>query len=77
MVCRLEPESEAAMAAHKFRIGQLVSFNPGRQSMPASAREYKVLRLMPPDNGQPQYRIKSIAETYERTALEKELSLRT
>lgn len=64
------------MASHKFKIGQAVSFNPSRQSMPASAREYKVLRLMPAENGQPQYRIKSIAETYERTALEKELSLR-
>ncbi|MBA4171099.1 MAG: hypothetical protein C0511_00220 [Hyphomicrobium sp.] len=65
------------MAVHKYRIGQLVAFAPSRQSMPASSREYKVLRLMPPENGQFQYRIKSIAETYERTALEKELSLRT
>lgn len=65
------------MAAHKYRIGQLVSFAPSRQSMPASSREYKVLRLMPAENGQFQYRIKSIVETYERTAPEGELSLRT
>lgn len=62
------------MALHKFKIGQSVNFAPGRRSMIASSREYKVVRLLPAENGQLQYRIKGIAETFERIATEAELS---
>lgn len=67
------------MANPKFKIGQMVDFNPARASVPASIREYKVLRLMPRDRGvqEQEYRIKSIAELFERVAKESELSLRT
>lgn len=64
------------MAAHKFKIGQSVSFSPGRTSMSATARDYKIVRLLPAENGQPQYRIKGISEPFERTALETELTRR-
>lgn len=67
------------MANPKFKIGQMVDFNPARASVPASIREYKVLRLMPRDRGvqEQEYRIKSIAELFERVAKESELSLRS
>lgn len=67
---------EARMAAHKYKVGQSVSFAPARTSMSASSREYKIVRLLPPENGQPQYRIKGISEVYERTAFETELTRR-
>ena len=62
------------MARHKYKIGQRVSFTPGRTTMAASGREYKVIRQLPEQNGQNQYRIKSIAETFERMAVEGELA---
>ncbi len=62
------------MARHKYKIGQRVSFSPGRTSLAASGRDYKVVRLLPEQNGLNQYRIKSIAETFERMALESELA---
>ena len=35
------------MSQHKFRVGQLVDYNPGRLGMFTSAKQYKVLRLLP------------------------------
>lgn len=64
------------LANPKFKVGQLVDFNPARATVPASIREYKVLKLMPRDRGilEQEYRIKSIAEVFERVAKESELS---
>ncbi len=64
------------MAIHLFKVGQTVTFSPGRTSMAASSREYKIVRLLPPEEGQNLYRIKGIAETFERNAKESDLSRR-
>ncbi len=64
------------MVPAKYKVGQMVDFNPVRAAMPASSREYKVLKLMPRETGEQQYRIKSIAELFERIARESELSKR-
>lgn len=68
---------EITLAKPKFKIGQSVDFNPTRTSVPASIREYKILRALPRDQGEQQYRIKSIAEVFERIANESDLSART
>ena len=62
------------LANPKFKVGQLVDLNPARATVPASIREYKVLKLMPRDRGilEQEYRIKSIAEGFERVAKETE-----
>ena len=66
------------MAQFKFKVGQMVNFNPSRPTVPASIREYKILRVMPHEGGGERcYRIKTIAELYERIAKESELELRT
>ena len=64
------------MAVHKFKVGQVVHFDPGRSSMVATAREYKIVQLLPPEGGQNQYRIKGNSETFERMASENYLSRR-
>jgi hypothetical protein len=64
------------MPVHRFRVGQTVDFNPSpRNGVPASAREYKILKLLPYEGGERTYRIKTIAETFERVAKESELML--
>lgn len=63
------------MPRHRFKVGQAVSFSPGRMAVPPGGREYKVLRLMPIEGGDLLYRIKSVGETYERVARESELTL--
>ena len=61
--------------AHKYKVGQSVDFSPSRQTMPARAREYKVVRLMPLDGPDICYRVKCAIEPFERIAKENELSL--
>ena len=64
------------MASHKYRVGQVVDFNPSpRAGVPATALEYKILRLLPHERGEHLYRIKAISEPYERIARESELAL--
>jgi hypothetical protein len=65
------------MAHHKFRVGQLVDFSPTRSGMPTSGRQYEVVRLLPAEAGEFQYRVKCTAETFERVAKERELSRRS
>jgi hypothetical protein len=62
--------------AHKYKVGQLVDFMPGRAGIQASARQYKIIRLLPLENGEHQYRIKCTTETFERVATETQLSRR-
>lgn len=62
------------MAVHTYKIGQVVHFSPGRTGMTPASREFKVVQLLPPLDGQNQYRIKGIAETFERMAKESDLS---
>jgi hypothetical protein len=64
------------MSQHKFRVGQLVDYNPGRRGTLTSAKGYKVLRLLPAEGGDLLYRIKSIGEMFERVATERELARR-
>jgi hypothetical protein len=64
------------MTLHKFRLGQLVDLNSVRSGMPPSSREYKIMRLLPPEGSDLLYRIKSPAEAFERVAKERELTLR-
>jgi len=42
--------------------------------MPTVGQQYEVVRLLPPDDGQFQYRIKSNGESFERMAKESQLS---
>jgi len=64
------------MTQHKFKVGQLVDYNPNRSGMPASSRGYEIVRLLPPEGGDFLYRIKSPGETFERVAKEQDLSRR-
>ena len=62
--------------SHKFKVGQQVDFAPGRTSLAASAQRYEIIRQLPIQNGQLQYRIKCKSETFERMAAENELTRR-
>ncbi len=61
---------------HKYKVGQAVDLRPGRWGVPASSREYKIVRLLPIEGGERMYRVKSEAETFERIAKESELTAR-
>jgi hypothetical protein len=63
--------------AHKFNIGQIVELEP-RMLRASTPGPYEIRHLVPASDrvpGDPCYRIKSIAEKYERVAPESELRL--
>ena len=57
---------------HKFQVGQFVALIPRviRQAAPGT---YEIIRLMPENEAEPRYRIKSDAERHERVVPESEL----
>jgi hypothetical protein len=58
---------------HKFTVGQMVYYTSSSISRAGGSGTYKIVRLLPPDGGDFQYRIKSLAEAYERVAKESQL----
>ena len=69
-------DMEANLARHKFKVGQLVDFISPRSGVPTAGRQYEIVRLLPVENGNVLYRIKSKGESFERVAKESELSHR-
>jgi len=62
------------MTMHRYAIGDAVRFTPARfDRSSAPSGGYRVTRLMPEEQGEPQYRIKSEIDTHERTAGESQL----
>jgi hypothetical protein len=57
----------------KFRSGQTVQLSRSMMSRSAPGGDYKVVRQLPDDGGEPRYRIKSVNEPYERVAKESEM----
>jgi hypothetical protein len=57
---------------HKFQVGQSVALIP-RVIRQAAAGTYEITRLMPENEIEPHYRIKSDAERHERVVPESEL----
>jgi hypothetical protein len=60
--------------AHRFRVGQRVSFTGSLIYGAPSSAAFTVTRLMPPVGNVFSYRIKGDADTYERMAEERQLT---
>ena len=58
---------------HKFQIGQSVYFTSRPVGQMAVDSTYQVVRLLPSDGDEYQYRIKSASEAFERVAKESQL----
>ncbi|MBY0382203.1 MAG: hypothetical protein K2W78_09835 [Xanthobacteraceae bacterium] len=59
---------------HKFGIGETVYFTASNVSRPAATGTYEVIRLLPTEGDDYQYRIKSSTEAFERVARESQLA---
>lgn len=60
---------------HKFTVGETVYFTASNVARPAASGTYEVIRLLPTDGDDCQYRIKSSTEAFERVAKESQLDL--
>jgi hypothetical protein len=58
---------------HKFQIGQAVHFTSRPVGQMAVNSTYRVVKLLPSDGDDHQYRIKSSEEAFERVAKESQL----
>ncbi len=61
------------MKEHKFQIGQTVYFTSRPIGHMAANSTYEVVRLLPSDGADYQYRIKNPNEAFERVARESQL----
>ena len=60
---------------HKFTVGETVYFTASNVARPAASGTYEVIRLLPTDGDDCQYRIKSSTEAFERVAKESQLAI--
>jgi hypothetical protein len=60
---------------HKFTVGETVYFTASNVARPAATGTYEVIRLLPTDGDDCQYRIKSSTEAFERVAKESQLDM--
>jgi len=60
---------------HKFTVGETVYFTASNVARPAATGTYEVIRLLPTDGDDCQYRIKSSTEAFERVAKESQLAV--
>ena len=60
----------SALKEHKFQIGQTVYFTSRPIGHMAANSTYQVVRLLPSDGADYQYRIKNANEAFERVALD-------
>jgi hypothetical protein len=61
------------MPAHKFQVGQFVRITPS-PLWAAPAGRYEIVRLMPPQGANNQYRVKFVDDGHERMVKESDLT---
>jgi hypothetical protein len=64
---------ELPIKAHKYRIGEMVYFTSPTFGRAAATGSYTVVKLLPSEGDDYQYRIKSSGEAFERVAKESQL----
>lgn len=66
-------QTKVAPRAHKFQLGQTVYFTAKPLGHMAVDGTYRIVKLLPSDGEEHQYRIKSASEAFERVAKESQL----
>lgn len=62
------------MIAHRFTVGQRVEFAPSRYDAGAATRgTFTIVRLLPNDGSDREYRVKDVQDGHERVARESQL----
>ena len=64
----------APMTAHKFTVGEAVSFSPDKGQEHSRGELFEIVRLLPETGDGPQYRIKSQTKDHERVVREDQLA---
>jgi hypothetical protein len=62
------------MKAHKFKPGQFVRIERGKSGLAPPGGRYEILRQLPPENNDFQYRVRNTDDNHERVVRESELT---
>lgn len=68
-------ENGLPIVGHKFKVGQVLFFAPSIFEPATRKGSYRVVRLLPADGGDNQYRLKSETDGHERVVREGQLSV--
>jgi hypothetical protein len=63
------------LQTHKYHVGQTVFFTSSPITRPGASGSYRVVKLLPSDGDDYQYRIKNPGEAFERVAKESQLEV--
>lgn len=63
----------SVLKSHKYTLGQTVRYIAGPFSRVNANGTFKIVKLLPPDGDEYQYRIKNQGEAFERVAKESQL----
>ena len=74
-VAEVVARTTSALRSHKYRVGQTVFYTSSPISRPGASGSYQVVRLLPSDGEDYQYRIKNPGEAFERVAKESQLEV--
>ena len=61
------------MPHHSFAVGQMLEFDPGKFDGTAARGSYTVVRLLPNDGSDREYRVRSARDGHERVVPESQL----
>ena len=64
-----------SLQTHRFQVGQTVFYTSSPISRPGASGSYEVVKLLPSDGDDYQYRIKNPGEAFERVAKESQLEV--
>jgi len=64
----------SAVKDHKYEVGQVLSFTPGALTLGAALGLYEIVRRLPPEGPENQYRVKSVQDSHERVVRESQLA---
>ena len=62
------------MTPHKFQPGQFVRVESSRQFSATPAGRYEIVRTLPPQGNENQYRVRNTEDNHERVVRESELT---
>jgi hypothetical protein len=69
----VQPVAPESAYPHKYRVGETVYYTSPSFGRAAASGSYTVVKLLPSDGDDYQYRIKSSGEAFERVAKESQL----
>jgi len=69
----VQPVAPEIVTTHKYRVGETVYYTSPSFGRAAASGSYTVVKLLPSDGDDCQYRIKSSGEAFERVAKESQL----